>query len=123
MMSLVGKIGSGGLLLHELYLSTEFWLIVYHWLIPCWHGNILFPQTLYAMSYSRKEDLVSRYIMPKEDAIEKAMTLIGISELKEQQKEALLCFISGNDTFVSLPTGYGKSIIYGILSVVIDLYL
>ena len=75
------------------------------------------------MSLSRSADLISRYIMAKEDAIAKAITLIGISGLKEHQKKALLCFISGNDTFVSLPTGYGKSIIYGILPIVFDLLL
>ena len=40
---------------------------------------------------------------------------LGISCLKDNQTEAILSFINGNDTFVSLPTGYGKSIIYGLL--------
>ena len=31
-------------------------------------------------------------------------------ELKEKQREALLKFCLGRDVFVSLPTGYGKSI-------------
>ena len=29
-------------------------------------------------------------------------------------------FVEGKDTFVTLPTGYGKSIIYGILPIVFD---
>ena len=28
--------------------------------------------------------------------------------------------MSGNDTFVSLPTGYGKSVIYGVLPPLFD---
>ena len=35
--------------------------------------------------------------------------------LKEKQLEAVEEYMNGNDTFVSLPTGYGKSLIYGIL--------
>ena len=80
-------------------------------------------KTLHTMSLSRSQDLVSRYTMPQKEAITKAITVIGISRLKEQQEQALLCFLSGNDTFVSLPTGYGKSIIYAILPLVFDLLL
>ena len=53
-------------------------------------------------------------------ALERALRLCGLKELKEKQKEAILAFINGNDVFVSLPTGYGKSIIYGILPLVYD---
>ena len=42
--------------------------------------------------------------------------------LKQKQLEAVLTFLSGNDVFVSLPTGYGKSIIYAILPSVFDKY-
>ena len=48
-------------------------------------------------------------------AFERALGLCGLKELKEKQKEALLVFKDEDDVFVSLPTGYGKSIIYGIL--------
>ena len=41
-------------------------------------------------------------------------------ELKDMQMKAVLCFVGGRDTFVSLPTGYGKSLIYGILPYVFD---
>ena len=44
---------------------------------------------------------------------------IGI-DLKEKQLEALLTFCLGNDVFVSLPTGYGKSMIYGLLPLIFD---
>jgi bloom syndrome protein len=42
--------------------------------------------------------------------------------LKEKQLEAVLSFLNGKDVFVSLPTGYGKSIIYAILPLVFDKY-
>ena len=38
------------------------------------------------------------------------VTEIGLNSLKPKQTEALLAFVSGRDTFVSLSTGYGKSI-------------
>ena len=53
-------------------------------------------------------------------ALERALGLCGLKELKEKQKEVILAFINGNDVFVSLPTGHGKSIIYGILPLVYD---
>ena len=34
--------------------------------------------------------------------------------------EAILAFVSGRDVFVSLPTGYGKSIHYASLPFVFD---
>ena len=40
--------------------------------------------------------------------------------LKEKQLEAMTAFVKGNDVFVSLPTGYGKSIIYALLPEVFD---
>ena len=40
--------------------------------------------------------------------------------LKEKQFEAIYEFCSGNDVFVSLPTGFSKSIIYAILPLVFD---
>ena len=43
-------------------------------------------------------------------------------KLKDKQLEAVLSFMSGNDVFVSLPTGYGKSLIYGILPLAFDIF-
>ena len=39
----------------------------------------------------------------------------GFQDLKPEQMQAILEFIDGRDIFVSLPTGYGKSLIYGLL--------
>ena len=38
--------------------------------------------------------------------------LHGLHDLSIQQSTALKSFVSGSDTFVSLPTGHGKSLIY-----------
>ncbi|XP_019852358.1 PREDICTED: ATP-dependent DNA helicase Q-like SIM [Amphimedon queenslandica] len=60
-----------------------------------------------------------------EDKLEKcvleAASRFGFS-LKEKQLEAIMTFMSGNDVFVSLPTGYGKSLIYALLPVAFDLF-
>ena len=45
---------------------------------------------------------------------------LGISHLKNKQIEAVETFASGHDTFVSLPTGDGKSVIYAVLPLVFD---
>ena len=39
-------------------------------------------------------------------------TVFVISELTDHQRQVLYCFISGEDVFVNLPTGYGKSLIF-----------
>ena len=39
----------------------------------------------------------------------------GLQDLKPEQIQAILEFIDGHDIFMPLPTGYGKSLIYGLL--------
>ena len=53
-------------------------------------------------------------------AITESGRALGVLELKSKQLEALNAFLSGRDTFVSLPTGYGKSIIYAVLPLAFD---
>ena len=53
-------------------------------------------------------------------AIQESLGQLQFEYLKEKQLEALESFIGGNDTFISLPTGYGKSLIYAILPLVFD---
>ena len=36
----------------------------------------------------------------------------NVHDLSKQQSAAIKSFVSGNDTFVSLPTGHGKSLVY-----------
>ena len=54
------------------------------------------------------------------DAVTQSATKLGF-ELKEKQREAVLGFCQGRDVFVSLPTGYGKSIIYAVLPMVFNI--
>ena len=53
-------------------------------------------------------------------AIRKSGLALGFPELKDKQIEAMSSFLKGKDTFVSLPTGYGKSIIYAALPLAFD---
>ena len=39
--------------------------------------------------------------------------LLHIDKLKDKQTDTIASIIQWNDTFVSLPTGNGKSVIYG----------
>ena len=54
-----------------------------------------------------------------ESAIIETAKTFGIT-LKDKQFEAIYNFCLRKDVFISLPTGYGKSIIYGLLPVVLD---
>ena len=54
-----------------------------------------------------------------QEAVQQSASEVGLS-LKPKQMEAIVNFCLGNDVFVSLPTGYGKSIIYAILPSVFD---
>ena len=40
---------------------------------------------------------------------------IGYPALKLEQRRVLKAFVEGKDVFVSLPTGYGKSLCYALL--------
>ena len=53
-------------------------------------------------------------------AIRKSGLVLGFPELKDKEVEAMSSFLKGKDTFVSLPTGYGKSIIYAALPLAFD---
>ena len=56
-----------------------------------------------------------------EKAVKSALQKVNIgniSSLTQPQSGALFTFLCGNDTFVSLPTGHDKSLIYQICPVV-----
>ena len=53
--------------------------------------------------------------------IEECAQKMGYESLKRQQKEAIFWFVQKRDVFVTLPTGFGKSICYGCLPMVFDL--
>jgi len=48
-------------------------------------------------------------------ALSKAANSLGYS-LKPEQRMSVQKFVNGNDVFVSLPTGYGKSLCYVALA-------
>ena len=58
--------------------------------------------------------------MPQDGAILTAIGKLGYTKLKNEQLSAIKGFVSGKDVFVSLPTGYGKSLIYGVLPLVFN---
>ena len=45
----------------------------------------------------------------------------GFQRLKQEQVQAVVEFVRWRDVFISLPTGLGKSLIYGILPAVIEI--
>ena len=57
--------------------------------------------------------------MANEDGIpcnlKKTIECLGIQELKSKQIESIESFVSGRDTFVSLPTGYGSIILVEVV--------
>ena len=53
-----------------------------------------------------------------ESALMKSASEMGYPSVKPQQREAILSFVSGKDVFVSLPTGYGKSLCFGCLPLI-----
>ena len=50
-------------------------------------------------------------------ALDEAVKEMGLSSLKSKQTEAIFAVVAGKDT---LPTGYGKSVIYGVLPSLFD---
>ena len=53
-------------------------------------------------------------------AVEATVTAMHLRPLKPKQLEALESFMSGKDTFVALPTGYRKSVIFAMLPLMFD---
>ena len=61
--------------------------------------------------------------MALEEIVLEAGKKLGFPNLKPQQMKAVVKFLEGFDVFVALPTGFGKSLIFGLLSVSFDLLL
>ena len=57
--------------------------------------------------------------MDKRSIVMSVAARLGMT-LKDKQMEAILTFLSGQDVFVTLPTGYGKSLIFGLLPWIFD---
>ena len=50
------------------------------------------------------------------DAIDTAAMRLGFRSLKPEQRKAIRNFMDGKDVMVVLPTGFGKSLCYVLLS-------
>ena len=55
-----------------------------------------------------------------EGAISYGAKRLSIKQLNGKQREAVMSFVEGKDVFVSLPTGFGRSICFQILPFVLD---
>ncbi len=63
------------------------------------------------------------YSRPRiEAALANASCRLGYQRLTIEQREAVIYFLSGEDVFISLPTGAGKSLCYGLLPFVFDFF-
>ena len=54
-----------------------------------------------------------------ETSLRNVFPTFGLTELKDEQKQALFYLVSGHDVFVNLPTGFGKSLIYELAPFVV----
>jgi len=50
-------------------------------------------------------------------ALDRVCATFGVQALHEEQRKAIDTFFEGKDVFVSLPTGYGKSVIFQAIPV------
>ena len=58
--------------------------------------------------------------MDVDSAIVQAARKLGYGEVKSEQSRVIREIVAGNDVFVALPTGYGKSLCYALLPLVFD---
>ena len=58
---------------------------------------------------------LSRHPSLLADAVEYGLIKLGYESIKSEQLSAVHCLLHGNNAFVSVPTGFGKSLVYQIL--------
>ena len=63
---------------------------------------------------------MAQHVMEFSAALDEVVREAGLTALKRKQREAIEGIISGKDVFVTVPTGYGKSIIYALLPSLYD---
>ena len=63
---------------------------------------------------------ITKSLVQVNSASKESVVLMAISSLKTKQQEAIKAFMNEKDVFASLPTGYGKSLIYLLLPLIFD---
>lgn len=58
---------------------------------------------------------ISRHPSLLDDTVEYGLTELGYESIKPEQHLAVQCLLQGENAFVSVPTGFGKSLVYQIL--------
>lgn len=55
-----------------------------------------------------------------DEAISYACSKMAVRKLKPEQEKCVRAFLDGNDIFICLPTGYGKSLCFAMLPHIFD---
>ncbi len=74
----------------------------------------------WTLSSSGERSLESNDDDTLKSLIGSAAMSLGYKELKDEQTLSIMEFVKGKDVFVSLPTGFGKSLCYILLPIVFD---
>jgi len=67
---------------------------------------------------ARSSGLFSTDTREFQSVLTQVSTIFCIDQFHEEQEKAIKAFFCGNDIFVSLPTGYGKSLIYQSIPII-----
>ena len=91
--------------------------------IIAWADEAFLHACTHAITWRVTTNSVKTVMASAAAPLEHQIDIIGARfgyQLQGKQKEAIIAYTSGKDTFVALPTGYGKSLIYGCLPLVFD---